>query len=38
MQTKEQAVVAQAVSAKALDQTDRLGRDYAFHIRLYHEK
>lgn len=37
IQTKEQAVIAQGVSARANEQTDKWARDYAFHIKLYHE-
>ena len=37
-ETKEQAVIARGVSARANDNTDKWGREYYFHIRLYHEK
>ena len=35
-QTREQAVVAQDVSARANEQTDKWARDYAFHVKFYH--
>jgi hypothetical protein len=38
IQTKEQAVVAQSVSMRANDNTDKWAREYAHHVRLYHEK
>lgn len=37
VQTKEQAIVAQSVSARANEQTDKWAREYNFHVRLYHE-
>ena len=38
IQTRDQAIVAQGVSARANENTDKWARDYAFHIRFYHEK
>lgn len=35
---KEQAMVSQSVSAKAMEQTDKWANEYYYHIQFYHVK